>query len=309
MSDTKDLKLVFTGVAVRDSGLALVTTVRGDVPDDEEVNHELVYLYEDEDWSAYDAEDLNIVGGTFNEADDSILLYSPDGLVRRLFADHTRRESIDDSDDGPSDLVQIRRIIRSGDTDIAVGMARRAYVHQGVAGKWTPIDSGCFVPRGQRKAAIGFNDVCAWSPSELLAVGYKGEVWSHRNGAWDQLPSPTNVTLNGVACAPSEWTFVAVGLAGTLVSGVNGTLKAIDTGLGNLWSAIWFNGHFYVAGDAAIYRVVGTALDQVEEVALSQKKPPTTGYLAAGGGVMWSVGEHDIFSTSDGSKWKRIPNP
>ncbi len=311
MSDTKDLKLNFTGIAVHGPELAVVTSVRGDVPDDADVNHELVYIHERGEWTVYDAKDKNIVGATFDASGDEIALLSPDGFVRRLLSNSTLHEEIDASDDGPSALVQVRQMRRWPGVEVVVGMARRVYARSAGQSGWQPIDQACFVPRGQRSSAIGFNGVDGWSADELVAVGYKGEVWFRSRQAWAQADSPTNATLTAVACADSPRSFVAVGLAGVVMIGTAVGARLVDQGAasGAFWSVVHFNGSFFIAGDEGVFRLDGPAYDALVPVPLTARGNPSTAYLAAGGGVLWSVGERDIFSSTDGVKWKRVPSP
>jgi hypothetical protein len=303
--------LTFTGVTVHGPDLAVVTTVRGDVPDDADITHELVYIHEAGEWSVYDAKDQNIVDATIDGSGDEVALLSSDGFVLRLLTTGTKREEIDSSDDGPSSLVQMRQMRRWPDAEVAVGMARRVYSLRKGEQKWTPIDGECFVPRARRKAAVGFNGFDGWSSSDLVAVGYKGEIWLRRESTWTQLDSPTNVTLMSVACAPNTEIFAAVGLAGVVVIGRANALTVLDREhpWGDLWSVVHFNDSFYFAGDQGVFRLSGPNYRSVEIVKLSSRGKPTAGYLSHGGGVLWSAGDRDMFVTSDAVTWKRVVNP
>jgi hypothetical protein len=312
MSDTKDLKLTFTGVAVRDQNLVVVTTMRGDVQGSD-IDHELVFLFENQEWTVVDAEDKNIVSATFDRDADAVILLSADGFVLRVYSKRTLRSEIDATDDGPSDLVQMRQIRRLGNAELVVGMARRVYERRGKATKWSAIDEGCFVTRDKRRSAIGFNGIDGWSADRQVAVGYKGEIWLRDKKKWRQLSSPTVVTLTAVACSTSKINFVAVGVAGTIVLGSSDKTHVLKPNkpVGDLWSVVHFNGSYYAASDRAVFKLHGPSVAEfkIEEIKLASRGKPTTGYLSANDAEMWSVGEKDIFSTRDGKTWNRVPNP
>jgi hypothetical protein len=311
MGDMKDLKLAFTGVNVFSDELAVVTSVRGDVPDDSDVSHELVYIREGGDWELFDAEDRNVIASTYDPASDELAFLSPNGWVIRLQPDSEKREQIDPSDSGPSELVQMKQMKRWPDIEVVVGMARRVYAKRPGEESWQSIDQECFVPRDQRNSAIGFMDISRGKGGEFVAVGYKGEVWERRSRAWVKADSPTNVVLNSVTHSATTGAFLAVGLAGVVLRGDDRALREVlsDRKLGNLWSVAYFNNAFYVAGDNGVFRVTDEPAPDVERVKLSSRGTPTTAYVSAAEEVLWSVGDRDVFLTKDGASWTRVANP
>src|SRR5690606_6164944 len=112
-----------------------------------------------------------------------LLAMGVDGTIVQLTFPGERRESVDDSGDGPSELVHLRAMREIGGRLYVAGMARRVYRRE-APGRWAAVDAGVFVPREQRTHAVGFHGIDGFSEDEIYAVGHKGEIWSRINGEW-----------------------------------------------------------------------------------------------------------------------------
>jgi len=215
-------------------------------------------------------------------------------------------ETIDSSNQGPSDLVTMRQMRCIGDSIYAVGMARHAYRRVG-PDQWLEIDQGVFVPRAQRTSAVGFNALAGRKGTEIYAVGYKGEIFFFDGTAWEQQASPTNIALNDVAVAP-DGTVYTCGLAGTIVRGRRNQWESVTQDLtsANFWSVVVFNEIAYLSNYDGVFRLDDNVLRRVEfgpGICLD------TAYLDARDGVMWSVGHKDIAFTENGVDWSSIAKP
>lgn len=215
-------------------------------------------------------------------------------------------EQIDESEEGPSELVPLRSIRMIGSRVYAAGMARRVYRRE-VPGRWAAIDNGVYVPRGQRDRGVGFNAIDGVAEDAIFAVGYQGEIWRYDGANWQQIESPTNVALTTVRCLDRDRQFAA-GLAGVLLRGANSNWEPIaqDVTDGDFWGMTVFQNQVYVAGYEGVFRIEG---DGVVPIPLDLGPEFTTAYLDANDGVMWSVGQKHIAYTEDGIRWVEVPPP
>jgi hypothetical protein len=215
-------------------------------------------------------------------------------------------ESVDESDEGPSDLLQLRSIRRIGHSIYVAGLGRHVYRRNG-PGVWQAIDEGVFVPRARRVDPVGFEAIDGLQENAIYAVGYLGEIWFYDGQSWIQQDSPTNVVLNCVRCRALDEVYIA-GMAGTLLRGSNGVWEVIqqDETEDDFWGMTLFHDRIYVAAYDGIFAVDGDTLTRVD-LGLGPKF--TTAYLDAREGVMWSVGQKHLAETDDGVTWREIPKP
>jgi hypothetical protein len=303
--DTSRLNLDFTGVYLHSKDLMTLTSETADLSDDD-IDHTLLYFMIGSKWYGLKKPDAIVSVCALELSPPNMFFLSANGRVHKRSRGQDSVEVIDQRDDGPSDLLQMKAMRAIGAELYAVGMARRAY-KRGADGLWVAIDSTCFVPRAQRKEATGFNSVGGTGPSDIYAVGYKGEIWHYDSQVWEQQSSPTNITLTCLICAADGVVYVA-GLSGMLLVGKAGLWEVIPQTKtkDNFWGIADFRGHVYVASQSGLFRIVGNDL---EPVSLANDGRPTTSFVDASDGVMWSVGRKDILSTSDGQIWTRVNNP
>lgn len=308
MSDVTDfarLNLSYQDVFVRDENLTVVLAAVGDVVD-AGTDRSLVYYRDGESWYAYET-DRGITSVCFPSGDvEEMVLLGADGVVTRLGEGDESVEIIDDSDEGPSDLVIMWSVAEVDQSLYAVGMARHAYRQDRGQAGWTRIDQTCVVPRERLTTAVGFTSVAGFAPDEIYAVGWKGEIWRSDGEVWHQVPSPTGLLLKAVVRDPAGDEMVAVGLAGIL-RGRHDRWRIVEqTVTKALNDAVAFRDAVYLSGSDGVYRLTGDTVERVELVSTGEV---TTSSLAAGGGVMWSAGQSDLFRTGDGVRWERVDNP
>ena len=303
--DTSRLDLEFTGIYLHSDALATLTAETAELSE-KNIDHALLYFYMSGKWYGLKKPDAIVSACALQLNPPQLYFLSPNGRVYKRIQGQDSVEVIDKNDDGPSDLLQMKAMRLIGGELYVVGMARRAY-KRGPDGVWQAIDGSCFVPRGERKESLGFNAVAGQGPTNIYAVGYKGEIWHFDSRVWHQELSPTNLTLTCIVCESNGSVFAA-GLSGILLvkQGQKWEVLPQTKTKDNFWGMVAFRGAIYVSTQSGIFKVVGQDL---EPVALTSMPAPSSGLLGSTTSTMWSVGNKDIFSTSDGLSWVRINNP
>lgn len=238
-------------------------------------------------------------------ADLPMFFIGPHGDVTLAGSSGLSAESVDESDRGPSPMVLLRDAAWIGGALYACGMARMVY-RRGRDGDWQAIDQGVFVPRETRDRAVGFHALGGRMEECIICVGQYGEIWWYDGMRWTQEDSPANVPLTGV-CVREQGDVVVVGMAGVLLAGRPGAWRVVDHGAteADFWGIAEFYGDVYVSCYDGVFRLAGDTLEPVDMGA----GPVSTGKLAAGDGVLWSVGAKDALYTADGAAWTRVPLP
>jgi hypothetical protein len=277
---------------------------------EERVEASQVHLWHKNKWASLDVPISCVAVATWATKVLMTCYLSHDGTVLTNGGDSDLQgELIDNTDGGPSDLVQMRAIRCIDNSLIAVGMARMAYRKTLPNGSWVKIDTGLFVPREERTTAVGLNDVVSDGEGGLLAVGYKGEIWRMKQSdTWQLESSPTNVYLSSIAKHPNKDEFTVVGLKGVIIKGSPRTGWTIVEILPkpDFWSVVYFNNKTLIASDAGLFTVEA---DGVKTVDFQFAEPITTRFLNSCKSEVWSVGDQHIFSSLDGVKWEKVPNP
>jgi len=214
------------------------------------------------------------------------------------------------SSEGPANIGNARGIRNICETGFVVGMGRFAYKSTS-PGKWTRIDDGLRAKPSEED--VGLNSIHGFSPDDLYAVGFKGEIWHRKKTKWSKISSPTNVALNKVLCAPDGKVY-ACGMAGMLVVGRDKTWTEIEHGATDdtFWGMCWFKDHLYLSTPNAIYRLDGKELVKLNITPKGKKKikiVPGLSFLLldANDTVMWSVGPKQAMFTDDGETWTETP--
>jgi hypothetical protein len=254
------------------------------------------------------------------EAIDVCMHSGVDGLERNYLGargvslryrknDGFKAEFIDPSDDGPSELVLMKRIKLHEGSLYASGMARRVYRRSLDEEGWAAVDGGCFQTRQERTEATGFCDFVFDDSGAMYAVGYQGEIWIRsKKGNWSKQNSPTNVFLSTIVAIPGVNEFLCAGLRGILVRGSKSTgWRIIENSVKvDFWSSIVFKDRVFLASDKGIFLLNE---DESLRAVMISKEKITTRYLSVSENYLWSVGDQDIFKSKDGQEWIRIPNP
>jgi hypothetical protein len=208
---------------------------------------------------------------------------------------------------GPLHFGPIRDLRVIGGEVFAVGMSRQVY-HMKPTGIWTHIDENILVPAGKGKAK-GFTSIHGFSAKDLFAVGFEGEIWQRIDANWAPIPSPTNMKLERVVCTPDR-TIYAVGQAGTIIRGFNGTWTILEQSLTTkqFWGAEWFRNRLWLSTDDNLYFL--NSYGHLEMLKVDFIQPGfTCGYLSSNEEVLWSIGSRDLFWTKDGEDWNQISFP
>lgn len=294
----------FTHVTCIYDDYCLISAVEDERAEDNE-DHAIVYNYDAGDWFqlSYDV----AICGSWRIADPDPLLVSVgvEGSVF-LWEEDTSTETVDDSEDGPTDLVTLRcGAVIDGDL-YAAGMLRQMY-HRRPGGNWTRIDANMRLDPEIVEDGRGFLSIAGRSSNSIYAAGYAGEIWAYDGSTWVEQESPTNVALTAIAVGDAGRVCI-VGQLGTIVLGHVDAWSVLEQEMteDDLWAAAFFKGHFYVASSFALYRIVE---DELIELQLSPESDPSFGQLSTNGGILWSVGEKDIMQTTDGENWEVIEPP
>jgi len=305
MPRTKRHNHTYTGVCIYERNRVYVPAI-SDKLAEEGMAHTLVFRWRDDSWVHNPIDNDTSSLCTVEEPDLKVLNLGIDGEITLFTSAGFATERVDDSDEGPNDLLQLRAIRPIGKRVYAAGLGRHVYRRNGPA-DWIAIDAGVFVPRARRTDPVGFEAIDGLQESAIYAVGYLGEIWFYDGQRWIQQDSPTNVVLNCVRCRRLDEVYAA-GMRGTLLRGVNGAWEVLEQEETeeDFWGMTLFQDRVYLANYDGIFRVDGDTLTRVE-MDLGPKF--TTAYLDAKDGVMWSVGQKHLAVTEDGITWRDIPRP
>ena len=295
----------YTGVHIYRSNHVYLSGVSDELAE-ANVDHSVVLRHLDGAWAQKPtAEALCGMCASERAGAHTLLNLGTDGTVVEFLFPGDRSEEIDPSDEGPSDLVNMRALRRIGGYVFAAGMARHVY-RRDAENQWTRIDNGVFVPRAQRTQPVGFNALCGFAHDDIYAAGMLGEIWSYNGSSWSQEPSPTNVALNAMTQLGSDQVCI-VGLVGVVICGKRGHWRAIQHSATerDLWGATTFRERVYVSGDDGVF-LLDPSAGSLEKIDLGLGDDFTTAYLDANDGVMWSVGPKHLARTYDGVKWEQV---
>jgi hypothetical protein len=203
----------------------------------------------------------------------------------------------------PGKVPMTYRVKTLGGYAYSVGGGRAIYKRVDI-GKWVKIDQG--MPKVDASTAQGFNDLDAFSESDMYAVGGHGDVWHFDGKAWKQMGFPSNRQLATVSCAGDGKVYIS-GEGGSLWAGRLSTWEPLYEGASSvLWNdVLWFDGRLWLASDYQLRTWDGRAL---AEVAHQGDVVPIYGHMDARDGLLavaspWSV------MTFDGRAWRTIVAP
>ena len=185
----------------------------------------------------------------------------------------------------------------------SVGGGRSIYKRVDI-GRWVKLDNG--FPVGEPSTAQGFNDLDAFSESDMYAAGGHGDVWHYNGQQWRQMGFPSNVQLGTVTCAGDGQVYIS-GEGGSLWVGRESTWKRVyEGGSSILWNdALWFQDRLYLASDYQFRCWDGKRLEPVMH---EGKSVPIYGHMDARDGLL-AVASPEVVMTFDGSQWRTIIAP
>ena len=296
--------VTYTRVHLIRDGYALVVSVDDDLTEDS-VDHAAIYNLVDGQWYQLNYEVA--VCGSWRVVDDKpkFVTVGVEGSVFTYDGDEGR-ETLDEAEDGPSDLVTLRCGAIIQDELYVAGMLRYVYRRKN-GGHWERIDStvrlGPEVDEGR-----GFLVLAGNRADSIFAAGYAGEIWHYDGKIWSDLESPTNVALSGMAISP-EGEVCVVGQLGTILLGSEDGWRLLvqEETEDDFWGAAYFAGQFIIASDTSLWRIEGDSLSKVDiDIGPSET---SFGQLSTNGEILWSVGEKDILQTKDAVSWSIVDEP
>ena len=304
--EQKDLDITFTGVFIYKKNHLVVTAVVDEYAE-KNLDHTIMFYRTDNQWK-HRLMDNSISSVCFVEEPKlKILNMGVNGEITVATLPGVTTEQVDSSSEqGPSYSVLLRCIKKIGNHVYVAGMARRVY-RRDAPEKWVAIDQDVFVPREQRKSAIGFNCLDGFHEKSIYAVGYKGEIWVFSGKNWVQQESPTNIVLTRVKCIPSGEVYIC-GMAGIILRGSADRWIIIEQDITkeDFWGISYFQNQVYLSNYDGVFVLDDDDLIPVD-MKLSSKV--STAYIDANEEVLWSVGEKDSVYTEDGNTWVVIENP
>jgi hypothetical protein len=187
----------------------------------------------------------------------------------------------------------------------SVGIARKLYKREAV-GRWTRIEG---IPMSKNEAALqaaGFQDLDAFSESDMYAVGGHGDVWHFDGREWRQMGFPTNERLATVTCAGDGNVYIS-SEGGSLWVGQHSTWRLLEQrGSSVQWNDVrWFDGKLWLASDYQLRVWNGREIVPPEH---EGQTILASGHMDAHDGLLviadlWTV------STFDGQTWRKVVAP
>lgn len=114
--------------------------------------------------------------------------------------------------------------------------------------EWIPVNKG--FPKTEPETEHGFNDMDAFSDSDMYAVGGQGDVWHYDGDSWSPCGFPTNMQLSTVTCGGDGNVYIG-GQKGTLWVGREHTWECAHRGeFSSLWNdSVWFQNKLWLVSD------------------------------------------------------------
>lgn len=270
------------------------------------IDHTLLLRRKNDMWEALKYTSASIGTWRVDFPKPAMITVAVEGIAFRFDDDGQAEEIIDDSDEGPSELVLLRCGAMVEDQLVVAGMARHVYVRD-KSGTWVAIDAGIFVPRAERTAPVGFFALAARRMDDLYAAGYGGEIWHYDGGNWVQETSPTNLSITA-ADMSDDGTVHLVGQLGTYIVGRKGEWRVVENTAhkDDFWGVQVFQGTVYFSTRLGLYRLKDEVIEPVESDVFSGG---TFFKLASTKDMIWSVGEKNIFQSNNGYDWEAIDLP
>lgn len=185
----------------------------------------------------------------------------------------------------------------------SVGGGRSIYKRVDI-GKWSKLNQG--LPAVEASSVQGFNDLDAFSESDMYAVGGHGDVWHFNGQKWRQMGFPSNVQLGTVTCAGDGRVYIS-GEGGSLWVGRESTWKRVyEGGSSILWNdVLWFQDRLYLASDYQFRCWDGKSLEPVMH---QGKSVPIQGHMDARDGLL-AIASQEVVMAFDGRDWRTIVAP
>lgn len=207
----------------------------------------------------------------------------------------------------PGKVPMTARVKCINDYAYSVGGGRAIYKREEI-GKWIKIDAG--FPAVEANTAQGFNDMDAFSETDMYAVGGHGDVWHFDGKTWTQQGFPSNVQLATVTCAGDGHVYIS-GEGGSLWRGQLSTWEPIYRGGSSiLWNdVLWFDGKLWLASDYQLRIWDGKALvNATYDGTPDGRQVPIYGHMDAYDGLL-VVASPEVVMAHDGREWRTLIAP
>lgn len=223
---------------------------------------------------------------------DLLVVVSPDGEVLTYVGGNQGAEKI-----SPKPF-EIRGLAVINGHAFACGMKREVY-SRNAKGQWKAISA----PFEKGKEVVGFEAMAGFDEQEMYAVGWGGEIWEFSKKEWIQRESPVAEILTGIRCAEDGMVYIC-GRNGTLLKGRHNKWEAFSSAelTDDCWDIISFKNRIFVSTMTSLWELNGSQLSPVN---FGKKAPVSCYRLTAAEGVMWSLGQQDLYSF-DGKKWEEV---
>lgn len=237
-----------------------------------------------------------------------------DGQIATLDGAGLREEKLHPS----KALGPLRGLSAAAGTLFAHGMKREVFRRE-TRGVWAPFDAGMTAAAPVAKGKVdvsamikqgikdlgGIDAIVEAEPGELIAVGWRGEIWSNAGSAWRRIDSPTNLALHDAVVRADGFVW-ACGQAGTLVKGRKGAWSPVtveEPRKLDFRAICELRGEIYVA-DGHSLRVLRDNRLEVVEFTPGEIVPSV--YLNTSHGHLLSIAGQELFVTSDGLQWRAL---
>jgi hypothetical protein len=274
--------------------------------EEEDVYHGYIVRWKNGAWAQWPVANRIYALGVFDlQGGLTSLAMGPDGRIQVGDNQGFRWETVDATEDGPTQRRTLTCLRRLASSVYAAGMSRMVY-RRSAAGQWTRVDTGVRVPRNSPEVT-GLLAIDGFSENDIYAVGFHGQIWRFDGVRWTSLDSPTNSKLECVRCTDTGEVFIA-GSGGLILRGREDTWDIVehDQTEETFWGLEYAFGAIYLSTAAGeIYHLVGNEVSRVE---INVGKAIGTRSLHYADGVLLSTGAHDL-CLFDGQTWTRLSHP
>ncbi|QTT88451.1 hypothetical protein [Pseudomonas chlororaphis] len=308
MVATKSFEWFFGSVCVVNKSKVFLVGQNEDLLDQDPDEGMISFVFRwDGSWSSKPVPIMAISACHITTPEPTALFLGQNGVIIRLSPTVTFvPEIMDDSEEGPQHIGDMREIRTIAGQAYACGMGRTVYRNSaGVI--WERLDHGTRLPLGDESDS-GFNSIDGFNSRDIYAVGWDGEIWHRDSQAWSQCDSPTNLALFRVVCSSFGEVFIC-GQRGLILHGLKSSWleMQLPDSTDDVTGAIEFQGKLYFCTKDALYRLDGDSIVRVD-VSENNKKITTRpaesfGALDANKEVIWSVGAKMTIYSLDGKNW------
>ncbi len=153
---------------------------------------------------------------------------------------------------------------------------------------------------------MAFNDIDAFSSSDIYVVGGRGVVWHYNGKLWSRIPLPSNMLLESVCCAGDGHVYIG-GQSGTLFKGRGNQWAMLHRGELSLPfnDIVWHAERLWCSNDYGLWNLENGRL--VAAQLPSAQIAVCAGNLSAADGMLLMAGVNGA-AFHDGKTWHLIFN-